>query len=211
MDLAKPIKKGVRKRSPANRAAYRERAVARGYTDDHTAKRHAALATTAAKLRVEAQQQQQAKASLRAREAAFDREIQERERAAAAVFARGQRSERWAQQYVHGEEGQILPRDLKRNSLRARMIEMGAVPADATRAALQVELQLLARFNTNPTVRDLSILPVKAPVWYITNDENVIPATVSAVHHEVVPPSYTIAFEGGAQRDTIREKLVPAY
>lgn len=209
MEVATPKKK-VRKRSPAKRAEKRERDIAGGYTDDYTAKRHASLATLAAKLHVEAQQQQQARASMRAREAGFEREMQERERAAAAVLARGQRSERWAQQYVHGEEGEVLPRERYRVSLQAKMVAIGATEAAATRAACQVEAQLLSSVDPSPTVRALSVLPVQSQVWYIQPDKSVLPAVIIAVHTGV-PPYYTIAFEDGRERETLRHKLVPAY
>ena len=98
--------------------------------------------------------------------------------------------------------------DMYRVSLRAKMIGFGADPIAATRAAIQVEAQQLARFDMNPAVRALSILPEKTQVWYITKDDNVRPAVIIAVH-SAAPPFYTVAFEEGGERETLRERLVP--
>ena len=206
MALAKVKKRGPR--SHASRLQLRQRAEARGYMDDLSAKRSHQLHQREATLKAISERLQREQAELRAREARKEEEIKLARRAKQAALAQACRAERWAKEHVHGEEGEVLPHEKYRVSLRSKMIGFGASPAAATRAAIQVEAQQLARFDVNPAVRALSILEVKTWVWYICKDGNVVPAVIAAVH-AAKPPFYTLSFEEGGERETIRERMVP--
>ena len=205
--VAKAKQRGPR--SLAKRLEMRQRGVARGYVDDSTAQLAHQVRQREAALKWDRERLQHDLIQQRARDARNHDELKQAQRAREAALAQARRAERWAQEHVHGEEGEILPRDRLRDSLRSKMISMGATPDAATRASIQVEVQQLARFNVNPVVRGLSILPVNTQVWYMVSDYNVRPAVITNVH-SAVPPFYTVSFEeGGQPRETIREKLVP--
>ena len=195
-------------RSQASRLKMRQRAEARGYIDDLSAKRSHQLDQREAAAKASSERLQRERAQLCAIAARKDAEVKQAHRAKEAALAQARRAERWAQEHVHGEEGEVLSYNQYRVSLRSKMTGFGADPLAATRASIQVEAQQLTRFDVNPAVRALSILDVKTQVWYIGRDGSVVPAVIAAVH-SAKPPFYTLAFEEGGERETTRERVVP--
>ena len=139
------------------------------------------------------------------------RNVEQQAREAVAVRARGYACERWANTYVHGEEGEILPAEARHLSLIATMQDAGVEPRAARRAAAQVRAQTMTSADPDPVVRALAVLSAGTHVWYIRSNGSVAVATVVTVH-SCVPPFYTIAFDVGGvggERQTPRSKLVP--
>ena len=66
---------------------------------------------------------------------------------------RSARAEAWAHEHVHGEEGEILLPEAACDAMRARMEDMGASTQQASRAAVQMRAQQLARSDPSPGAR----------------------------------------------------------
>ena len=125
-------------------------------------------------------------------------------RQAASVMERGRRCEKWANEFVLGEDGEILPTPGRRMvASTARMLETGHVNrSTALRTAAVRETELQA----DPG--ELSVLAKGSQAWY-ARMSSFIPVTIVGVHPEEQPPFYTIRFDNGHERQTEREKLSP--
>ena len=205
-------RKSGRKRSAAGIAKRKQRGVSHGFVAE---KREREL--TEREAQVEAGHQQnmhdseqlvRERAALRAREADDDKKNKQLRRDAASAIARGHRCERWADELVHGETGEIRSPEARMISLRAQMMDAGASPQAATRAAAQVRAQRLTSVDPDPNVRALSVLHTGMHCWFISTDGKIAEATITAVHSDV-PPYYTISFENGHERNTLRSNLIP--
>jgi hypothetical protein len=210
--------KKSRKRSLEGRARWRQRDISIGHVNNLADRRECVLhnrEAAAAKVEKELEEKgkavQQQRAALRAREDRDDEvTMQQRHEAvalarqAASVMERGRRCEKWANEFVLGEEGEILPTPGRRMvAAAARMLDTGHIDrSGALHAAVVSEIEAQA----DPC--NLSLLSVGSQVWYL-HGSSFIPVTVVAVHPEGQPPFYTIRFDNGHERQTVREKLSP--
>lgn len=211
-----PCKK--RKRSVGKRAQHRERGIARGFVSNPEDRRECVLqGREAAAAALEKKNQEEMKAVAQQRAALRARELRDHEvtsqqwheaatlaRNAASAIERGRRSEKWANEFVLGEDGEILPTPARRMvASAARMLETGHVNrSTALRTAAVRETELQA----DPG--ELSLLSMGSQAWYAC-ESLFIPVTIVGVHQEEQPPFYTIRFDSGYERQTLREKLTP--
>ena len=191
---------------------YTQRGIERGYTLQARLKRqHLEMECKARELAAKEKQLSTQGQQLLIAQQCADAETKRQRREAAATLASGRRSQEWANRLVsmHGEDGEIITPNARAASLQALMDDTyGRNSLEARRAFLAVEAQRFTSISPNSTVRELPVLPVKANVWYISDDGNPVPASVVAVHTGI-PPYYTVQFESGRERETIRAKLVP--
>ena len=141
------------------------------------------------------------------REASLQQETKRQRREAEAKATQGLAYTKWANEFVHGEEGEILEGRMGRSiSTMARLLDTGLLdPAEASRAAAAKELQACM-----PPAQ-LPVLEKGASVWYTKpkGDGDMVPATITAVHTEVAIPYYTIKIDGAeGERQTERVNVV---
>lgn len=127
-------------------------------------------------------------------------------READAAKLRGLNCEKWANEMVHGEKGQVLETAMARAiSLRATMEDRLVDSQSAVHAAVDMEMQAQTAVNKLPE------LSVGVNVWYLVKGEagRMVPATV--VHRECEgegPVDYVIKFDNGNERSTVRGNLL---
>ena len=198
-----------------------QRTLARGYLQSRGAESRMIQREDAAARALAAAAEDSRAAVLVRREAErLSREAERLSRDAHARSRRSARAEAWAHEHVHGEEGEILPPEAACDAMRARMEDMGASTQQASRAAVQMRAQQLARSDPSPGARyAVDALPQGTVVWYQggrQEQQAIMPARVVSV--EAVGEgkfSYAVQLDGptgledGPVRHTVRERLVP--
>ena len=121
-------------------------------------------------------------------------QTKERCREAQAAVARGRRCEAWANELVHGEEGELLATAVDRATSKAAVLRDAGVDAAISRRVAVAEQ---AQSND-------SVLAKGTRAWYTGwNSMAMHKVTVVAVHYDDPPePYYTVCFEdlGGGER-----------
>ena len=127
-------------------------------------------------------------------------------READAIAARGRACETWANQMVHGEEGEVLPTPLARSvSMAAMFRDKGVDPLTARRVAVAKE-SAVAKGAMN------AVLAKGSKAWYTGwNRMAMMCVTIKEVHYDDDPPYYTVNFDGPGkgERQVGRDNLVP--
>ena len=191
-------------------AKHKQRGVDRGYTvyanEEQTESKQ--LRAELSKQKQQNWNQGQQIHAIQQRREAEQADMRRRERESDSKWDRGVRCEQWATRLVglHGEDGEILPPNARVCALQDLMDHTyGRGSLDSRRVVTAVEAQRWSSISPNPLARGLSTLPVDTSVWYLRDDELPVPATIVATDGI----GYTIEFDSGAKRNTMRSKLVP--
>ena len=144
---------------------------------------------------------------MRAQLAKAEEQARESKRSGMAAMARGGRVERWCDDFVLGEEGEIVEEPLRLAvQTLARSLDVGFVGG----AAAAGKATLAREQERQLPEAELSELMCGASVWYVREGGSLVPAVVTQVDRHVgEASSYVVRFEEGRERSVERRKLVP--